>query len=237
MDYYETFQSFIHKETEKIAQDMQEASKKTLDIQPLNEIILCTMMIDGIKCNVSIQVWFNVEYIDTLYSVKIKKIDPTKTDYYAIIIRVCDIFSNNYDIDRSLKIQSQLNSSYRKIKSIEELWKYVTTLKEMRFNKLTAQFELPEEYEEKMKESQMLAMIEGYTTECCVCLSLTRSFTVCNHPLCLQCWSGIIQKNGKSCPLCRKICLSRYDYTTFHNRIRYNPYTPADHDDESKDDE
>lgn len=92
-----------------------------------------------------------------------------------------------------------------------------TTLPNLKFNKMTNQFQEEGDNKRTSLELEMAqsipkcdSIVWGFD-ECCVCMELTTTKTSCGHYLCSPCESAI--KNSK-CPMCRQCyqCGEHPDY-------------------------
>lgn len=140
--------------------------------------------------NVKKIVGFNVRMI--LAIGKKKKLDR---HYWEIIIESIGIVNSkkkkiilfNY---KKLIENFDFNSVGKFIREIQQI------LSKLKFNKLTNKFEIigPNEFDEKNIN------LTNYFPECVICYDRTINRTMCEHFVCLECWTKI--KNNK-CPVCR----------------------------------
>ncbi len=92
-----------------------------------------------------------------------------------------------------------------KPEKIRELWDLMVQLRNYKvcpfYRKLISQDEFDKKWQ---ADVAMRAFIQGYTTECSVCYTLTKTHTDCGHPLCIHCWQKFRDMNKIECPCCRQ---------------------------------
>ena len=124
-----------------------------------------------------------------------------------------------------------MNEWFLKSRDIKEnIIEAVNILNELKFDKVDAQFRRPynrPSYEGRLDDIHNRLWDMQQDLECCVCKEATSTTTLCDHRLCVICWSninGIAEKkhNTARCPICRK-------------NIRYNEIDPYDETDEDSD--
>ena len=105
------------------------------------------------------------------------------------------------------------------IRKIWDLLEKIKTYKICQFDRILIP---PEKFDDHNQYNAMKCYIEGYTTACCVCYTVTKTHTSCGHPLCVKCWQKLRTMKKRRCPCCRNPSLS---------------YMNCDSDEEESDDE
>ena len=124
-----------------------------------------------------------------------------------------------------------MNEWFLKSRDIKEnIIEAVNILNEIKFDKVDGQFRRP--YNRPSNEGRLDDIHNRLWNmqqdlECCVCKEATNTTTLCEHRLCLICWSninGISEKKHKTptCPICRE-------------NITYNEIDPYEETDEDSD--
>lgn len=93
-----------------------------------------------------------------------------------------------------------------------------TTLPNLKFNKMTNQFQEDDDNKRTTLELEIAQSIPKCDSikwgfdDCCVCMELTTTKTSCGHYLCSPCESAI---TNSKCPMCRQ-CYSCGDHPSYH---------------------
>lgn len=87
---------------------------------------------------------------------------------------------------------------------IKELWNLIVSLRNYKVCPFYRTLIAPEEFDKWQAEVSMGAFVRGYTTECSVCFTLTKTHTDCGYPLCIKCWQKFRDMKKTKCPCCRQ---------------------------------
>ena len=90
----------------------------------------------------------------------------------------------------------------------DELNKFTIILDDLKYCKMSGQLESTPSYYPVDCRFLKSPNIKSRYEECCVCYEITSTKTQCNHPLCLKCWSQIVEVREEDefeqhCPICR----------------------------------
>lgn len=120
-----------------------------------------------------------------------------------LLIEACDIWQSYKDDDLE-KHNMFTYSTESKIFNISVVKNFLieiqSVIRSLEFNKLLGIFMI----KGKVNPEYLCFDIFGdefiNSADCCVCLDKTSTFTDCNHPLCVECWSYL---KSDDCPICR----------------------------------
>jgi hypothetical protein len=108
------------------------------------------------------------------------------------------------DVDIEIFRSSGISYDASDPKRVRELWDLIVQLRNYKVCPFYRTLIAPEEYDTWQAEVAMGAFVRGYTTECSVCYTLTKTHTDCGHPLCIKCWNKLRDMKKAKCPCCKQ---------------------------------
>ncbi len=134
-----------------------------------------------------------------------------------ILIRTQKILQSSVGTDKKILYVYTKDTDNLDINFIKLfLLNFQLNLNKLKFNKLLGIFTLKNEINQNLFGYDIFKDKYLNSKECCVCFEKTKDSTICNHSLCIECWSNL---QTYSCPTCRR------DNIVIHNDINYH-YLP-----------
>jgi hypothetical protein len=217
--HYETFCKLVTKETEHIRSHHRTTKKGRVH----GEVWTTLITIDGLKLVLLL------EYCS----------DFKKSNWLHLRLNHSGgTLSVNEDYCGSVSIDIIERGIYDPTdqKDLRMLWDLISNLRNYKVCPYNRKLIAPEKFDEFQEITAMKIFVIGYTTECSVCFTITRTHTDCGHPLCIKCWQKIRDTEKNQCPCCRKNTLSYMSESPCLTVCDYH-YQRCEHDYEDEDED